>query len=48
MSFIGGLSNGFISKGCPMGFFYQRFVQWISKAKTFCFENSFHTWQMLV
>ena len=21
MSFIGGLSNGFISKGCPMGFF---------------------------
>ena len=41
MSFIEGLSNGFISEVCPMGFFYRRFVQWVSKTKIFCFENSF-------
>ena len=48
MNVIGGLSNEFLSKGCPMNvigglyneFFYWRFVQWVSKTKIFCFENS--------
>ena len=48
MSFIGGLSYGFISEGCLMNFFYRGFVQWVSKEKIFCFENSFHTWKMHV
>ena len=49
MSFIEGLSNEFYRRlvqriyigGLSNGFFYWRFVQWVSKTKIFCFENSF-------
>ena len=49
MSFIGGLSTEFYRRlvqriyigGLSNGFFYQRFVQWVSKTKIFYFENSF-------
>ena len=56
MSFIGWLSNEFYRRlvqriyigGLSNGFFYQRSVQWVSKVKILCFENSFHTWKMHV
>ena len=48
MSFIRGLSNEFISEGCPMGFSIGGSSNGFQKKKIFCFENSFHTWKMNV
>ena len=42
MSFIGVLSNGFISEGCPMGFSIGGLFNGFQKEKKiFCFENRF-------
>ena len=40
---FGGLSKCVkYSKGCLIS----EVVQWVSKTKSFCFETSFHTWQI--
>ena len=46
MNVIGGLSNEFYRR--LVQDLYRRVVQWVSKGKIFCFENSFHIWQMYV
>ena len=42
-SVFGGLSK---CVKCSDGRLISEVVQWVSKTKSFCFENSFHTWQI--
>ena len=48
MSFIGGLSNGFISEGYPMGFSIGGSSNGFKKQKYFVLKIVFHTWKMHV
>ena len=41
MSFIEGLSNGFISEGCPMGFFIGGLSNGFQKQKSFVLKTIF-------
>ena len=41
MSFIGGLSNGFISKSCPMGFSIRGSSNGFQKKKSFVLKTVF-------
>ena len=41
MSFIGGLSNGFISEGCPMGFSIIGSSNGFQKQKSFVLKTDF-------
>ena len=43
MSFIGGLSNIFISEGCPMGFSIGGSSNGFQKQKYFVLKTIFHT-----
>ena len=41
MSFIGGLSNGFISEGCPMSFSIESSSNGFQKQKSFVLKTVF-------
>ena len=49
---FGGLSSGLLFGGLSKCVKYSEVrlisevVQWVSKTKSFCLENSFHTWQI--